>query len=175
MDTAQQINEIFEKNMINDLKDMINRHIILNTINIYSMYLSRLLQICSLFITTYGSSIESYNLIWIGVALNTASQLIDFYYLMNRNTLDTLLTQIKLIKTKYNKNEINKIDILKSSKNSKSNKKNKDNKDNKNYEIEDIEDIEEGVTDLERLEQITNCISVTNNIVDDENIHDIIE
>ena len=95
---ALEIKEIFDSNTVSDLKRFLNRRQRLNTINSYLIYLFHLIQSAGIFTSSYATSTDNKDLIWIGISLNILATLINVYEKTNNNILKKLMNDIVLIK-----------------------------------------------------------------------------
>ena len=95
---ALEIKEIFDSNTVSDLKRFLNRRQRLNTINSYLIYLFHLIQSAGIFTSSYATSTDNKDLIWIGISLNILATLINVSEKTNNNILKKLMNDIVLIK-----------------------------------------------------------------------------
>ena len=97
-DVFLEINEIFDNNMLNDLKRFLSRRQNLNTTNSYLIYLFHLVQSAGILVSSIAASTQNQTFIWIGISLNVAATLINVYEKTNNSMLKKLMVDIKAIK-----------------------------------------------------------------------------
>ena len=97
-DVFLEINEIFDNNMLNDLKRFLSRRQNLNTMNSYLIYLFHLVQSTGILVSSIAASTQNKTFIWVGISLNVAATLIHVYEKTNNSMLKKLLIDIKSIK-----------------------------------------------------------------------------
>jgi hypothetical protein len=97
-DVFLEINDIFDKNTLCDLKRFMNRRQNLNTTNSYLIYLFHLVQSAGILVSSIAASSQNQTFIWIGISLNVAATLINVYEKINNSMLKKLLIDIKAIK-----------------------------------------------------------------------------
>ena len=95
---AIEIEEIFAKNEIEDLKKFINKRKYLNISNMYLIYLYHIMQAAGILITSFATSYNNKQLIWIGIGLNIISGIINTFEHVNNSISEKILKDIKLIK-----------------------------------------------------------------------------
>ena len=95
---SKKINNIFNENIVNDLKKHLSTRSCLNKCNIGLIYLFHLLQTCGLISTTLSSTYNLNYLLWIGITCNSMASLIIIYEKINENISNTMLVDINLIK-----------------------------------------------------------------------------
>jgi len=95
----EQIQEIFDKNKIEDLNDFIKQRSCLNSSTQYLTYLFYLLQATGVFLVSIGKSYNNDILVWVGVGSNSLASFI--YIIINSNSKinTTLMGNIKQIKS----------------------------------------------------------------------------
>ena len=97
-DVFLEINEIFDNNMLNDLKRFLSRRQKLNNTNSYLIYLFHLVQSAGILVSSIAASTQNQTFIWVGISLNVAATLINVYEKTNNSMLKKLLIDIKAIK-----------------------------------------------------------------------------
>jgi len=105
------IKQILFESQLMDLNRNIKRKHCLNNTNIYLIYLFNLFQSMGILSTTYGTSINNNNIIWLGVSLNLIASLINIYEKTNNNLIKKLTVDIHSIKIGDYESESQMIDI----------------------------------------------------------------
>lgn len=91
-ETDKIINQLFNENKIEDLKNFINQRSCLNTSNQYLTYLFYFLQTAGVFSVSLGQAYNNPYLSWGGVASNSAASFV--YIVINSNSkINTQLMQ----------------------------------------------------------------------------------
>jgi hypothetical protein len=98
MDLSKEIQNVFDQNKINDLKNFIDKRQKLNRFNVLLMYLFYLFQSGSVFTTTIATSYKLTRYIWLGIGLNLIASLIHIYEKINVSLSEQLLKDIEAIK-----------------------------------------------------------------------------
>ena len=96
--TALKINNMINKNKVEDLKRFINKRQNLNISNQWFGYLFYLLQTASVFSTSLGQSYTNPYLIWTGIGLTSFGTLIHAIINSNTKINNNLMKNIKDIK-----------------------------------------------------------------------------
>lgn len=96
--TNVQIQDLFDKNELNDLKDFFKRKDFLNNWNVYLSYIFHALQSSGILVTTISAGYGTTSLIWVGVSLNAAATLIHVFEKNNNEIITKLTDDIKRIK-----------------------------------------------------------------------------
>ena len=96
--TALKINNMINKNKVEDLKRFINKRQNLNVSNQWFGYLFYLLQTASVFSTSLGQSYTNPYLIWTGIGLTSFGTLIHAIINSNTKINNNLMKNIKEIK-----------------------------------------------------------------------------
>ena len=96
--TALKINNMINKNKVEDLKRFINKRQNLNVSNQWFGYLFYLLQTASVFSTSLGQSYTNPYLIWTGIGLTSFGTLIHAIINSNTKINNNLMKNIKDIK-----------------------------------------------------------------------------
>jgi hypothetical protein len=97
-DVFLEINDIFDKNTLSDLKRFMTRRQNLNTTNSYLIYLFHLVQAAGILVSSIAASTQNQTFIWVGISLNVTATLIHVYEKTNNSMLKKLLIDIKSIK-----------------------------------------------------------------------------
>ena len=93
-----EIHELFEKNKMADLKKFLAERSCINKCNTSLIYLFHILQSCGIFFTTFATSNNRLDLIWIGIGLNFLASLISVIEKTNHHISQQLLQDIIKIK-----------------------------------------------------------------------------
>ena len=93
-----EINDIFEKNRLDDLKRFLEKRRCLNRSNVYFTYVFHLVQSAGILTTSYAAGNSDPNLVWVGIALNFLATIISIYEKTNSSILKKLMTEINAIK-----------------------------------------------------------------------------
>ena len=96
--TNVQIQDLFDKNELNDLKDFFKRKDFLNNWNVYLSYIFHALQSSGILVTTISAGYGTTSLIWVGFSLNAAATLIHVFEKNNNEIITKLTDDIKHIK-----------------------------------------------------------------------------
>ena len=112
-DVFLEINDIFDNNMLSDLKRFILRRQNLNTTNSYLIYLFHLVQSAGILVSSIAASTQNETFIWVGISLNVTATLIHVYEKTNNSMLKKLLFDIKSIKnhTYVDEGELVDVDV----------------------------------------------------------------
>jgi len=97
-DVAIEIKNIFDNNVLADLKKFLIKRQCLNTTNHYLMYLFHLIQSAGILTTSFAAGSGNERLVWTGIGLNVLASLINIYEKMNNSVMKKLLHDIKSIK-----------------------------------------------------------------------------
>ena len=99
--SKQNLNEIqtiFDENIVSDLKRFLKKRECLNTTNSYFIYLFHLMQSAGILTTSIAASSNNTQLVWIGIGLNVFATLIHVYEKTNNALMKKLMYDINLIK-----------------------------------------------------------------------------
>lgn len=109
LETLKIVNEIFNKNKVDDLNNFVKKRSCLNTSNEILSILFYIFQSANVFITSIGNAYENPYLIWSGVGMGTMASIT--YLLMNNNSKinKRLMNNIKAIKENKYTDEITDI------------------------------------------------------------------
>ena len=94
----QQIQNIFDKNIIKDLNNFLKKRQSLNTANTYLVYLFHIIQSAGILTTTIATGYNITYLIWLGVGLNVIASLVHIIEKTNNSISLKLLKDIQSIK-----------------------------------------------------------------------------
>lgn len=95
---TKEINNLLNDNNHKDLERFLNQRKCLNVTNQWLLYGFHLIQSCGLLLTSYGTSVNNNNLLWIGISLNSLASLLHMYETINSNIMKKLLNNIIMIK-----------------------------------------------------------------------------
>jgi hypothetical protein len=95
---AVEINDIFEKNEVDDLKRFISQRQCLNTSNTAMMYLFHIIQAAGILTTAIAAGYQIEGLVWVGVGLNTSATLVSVFEKTNESISKRLLKGIQAIR-----------------------------------------------------------------------------
>jgi hypothetical protein len=98
MNTATEIQSIFEKNKLDDLKEFIGRRKCLNTWNMSLIYLFHVIQSAGILTTTIAAGYDLKMLVWVGVGLNITATLVNVFEKTNTSISKHLLKDIQAIR-----------------------------------------------------------------------------
>jgi hypothetical protein len=98
-DISIQIQDIFDKNELNDLKRFLNKRQCLNCTNSYLIYLFHFVQSAGILTSSIGAGNNDISYIWIGIGLNLFATLIHIYEKTNNSILKKLMIDIQHIKS----------------------------------------------------------------------------
>ena len=95
---ASEIQGIFEKNKLSDLKEFVGRRKCLNEFNMALMYLFHIVQSAGILTTTIAAGYDMKELVWIGVGINIVASLINIFEKTNVGISKRLLKDIEAIR-----------------------------------------------------------------------------
>jgi len=95
---SQQIQEIFEKNKLDDLNRFLKKRQCLNNSNTFMIYLFHIVQSAGILTTTIATGYSMTQLIWVGVGLNVVASLINCLEQVNNSMSNKLMKDIDMIK-----------------------------------------------------------------------------
>ena len=93
-----EINEIFERNEIDDLKRFVSQRQCLNTSNTVMLYVFHIVQAAGILTTAIAAGYQIEGLVWVGVGLNTAATLVSVFEKTNESISKKLLKGIQSIR-----------------------------------------------------------------------------
>jgi hypothetical protein len=95
---ASEIQAIFERNKLSDLKEFVGRRKCLNEFNMALMYLFHIVQSAGILTTTIAAGYDMKELVWIGVGINIIASLINIFEKTNVGISKRLLKDIEAIR-----------------------------------------------------------------------------
>jgi hypothetical protein len=95
---SKEIQDIFDKNKIDDLNNFISKRQLLNRCNVALMYLFYLFQSGGVFVTTIATGYNLKTYIWLGIGLNLIASLIHVYEKINTSLSEQILKDIEQIR-----------------------------------------------------------------------------
>jgi len=95
---ASEIQAIFERNKLSDLKEFVGRRKCLNEFNMALMYLFHIVQSAGILTTTIAAGYDMKELVWIGVGINIVASLINIFEKTNAGISKRLLKDIEAIR-----------------------------------------------------------------------------
>ena len=98
IDIEKQINDILNKNKLDDLHKFISKRSCLNQANQYLNYIFHFIQACGILTVSVAQSYELKYLTWVGIGLNTLASVIHILLSDNKKVNKQLLGNIKSIK-----------------------------------------------------------------------------
>jgi hypothetical protein len=110
LNSSLEINNIFEKNRLEDLKKFLKKRENLNNFNVYLIYFFHLVQSAGILTTTLAAGYDLKYLVWVGVSLNAAATLINIFEKTNNSISNKLLENITEIKNGNYLDESNLVD-----------------------------------------------------------------
>ena len=97
-DISIEIQNIFDKNTLDDLNRFLNKRKCLNTTNMYFKYLFYFVQSSGILTTSFAAGTNNQPLVWTGIGLNILASLIHIYERLNNSMMKKLMHDINLIK-----------------------------------------------------------------------------
>ena len=97
-DVSVEIQSIFEKNKLEDLKAFIEKRKCLNSWNIALIYLFHIIQSAGILTTTIAAGYNMKEIVWVGVGFNILASLLNVFEKTNASISKGLLKDIQLIK-----------------------------------------------------------------------------
>jgi hypothetical protein len=95
---SSEIQKIFDKNKLSDLKEFVGRRKCLNEFNMALMYLFHIVQSAGILTTTIAAGYDMKELVWIGVGINIVASLINIFEKTNAGISKRLLKDIEAIR-----------------------------------------------------------------------------
>ena len=95
---AIEIQQIFERNQLSDLKRFMAKRQRINSVNTVFMYLFHVLQSSGILVTTIATGYNYRELIWVGVGLNVLSSLVNIFEKLNTSISAKLMKDIQSIR-----------------------------------------------------------------------------
>jgi hypothetical protein len=93
-----EIQTIFQKNKLDDLKEFMNKRKCLNAWNMALIYLFHIVQSAGILTTTIATGYDMKIFIWVGVGLNITATLINVFEKTNSSISKNLMKDIQAIK-----------------------------------------------------------------------------
>ena len=97
-DVSVEIQSIFEKNKLEDLKAFIEKRKCLNSSNIALIYLFHIIQSAGILTTTIAAGYNMKEIVWVGVGFNILASLLNVFEKTNASISKGLLKDIQAIK-----------------------------------------------------------------------------
>ena len=98
VDVSVEIQSIFEKNKLEDLKAFIEKRKCLNSWNIALIYLFHIIQSAGILTTTIAAGYNMKEIVWVGVGFNILASLLNVFEKTNASISKGLLKDIEAIK-----------------------------------------------------------------------------
>jgi hypothetical protein len=98
VDVSVEIQSIFEKNKLEDLKAFIEKRKCLNSWNIALIYLFHIIQSAGILTTTIAAGYNMKEIVWVGVGFNILASLLNVFEKTNASISKGLLKDIQAIK-----------------------------------------------------------------------------
>jgi hypothetical protein len=98
LNISAEIQSIFEKNKLDDLKAFIDKRKCLNQWNMGLIYLFHIIQSAGILTTTIAAGYGMKELIWVGVGFNILATLVNVFEKTNNSISKNLLKDIESIK-----------------------------------------------------------------------------
>ena len=94
----KEINDILNKNKVEDLKKFLGKRSCLNKCNSVMMYLFYIVQSLGILATSISATVNDPILLWAGIALNMCASIIQVYEKINNDQMKKILIDIQAIK-----------------------------------------------------------------------------
>ena len=111
-DVSVEIQSIFEKNKLDDLKEFMGKRKCLNAWNMALIYLFHIVQSAGILTTTIAAGYDMKDLVWVGVGLNITATLINVFEKTNRSISKHLMKDIQAIKQGLYVDESEMIEVV---------------------------------------------------------------
>lgn len=95
---STEIQSIFEKNKLEDLKQFIKKRNCLNSYSMFLVYFFHIIQSAGILTTTIAAGYDNKTIIWVGVGLNLLASLINIFEKTNNAISKNILKDIQAIK-----------------------------------------------------------------------------
>lgn len=95
---SSEIQAIFERNKLSDLKEFVGRRKCLNEFNMALMYMFHIVQSAGILTTTIAAGYDMKELVWIGIGINIIASLINIFEKTNAGISKRLLKDIEAIR-----------------------------------------------------------------------------
>ena len=112
VDVSVEIQSIFEKNKLDDLKEFMGKRKCLNAWNMALIYLFHIIQSAGILTTTIAAGYDMKDLVWVGVGLNITATLINVFEKTNRSISKHLMKDIQAIKQGLYVDESEMIEVV---------------------------------------------------------------
>lgn len=109
---TDEIQSIFEKNKLDDLKEFMGKRKCLNAWNMALIYLFHIVQSAGILTTTIAAGYDMKSLVWVGVGLNITATLINVFEKTNTSISKHLMKDIQAIKQGTYVDESEMIEIV---------------------------------------------------------------
>jgi hypothetical protein len=93
-----EVDQILNKNKINDLKKFLDKRSCLNWCNSIMIYLFHIIQTLGIIFTSMSATNGSQKLLWIGIILNMSASIIQIYEKINNDQMKKIMFDIQTIK-----------------------------------------------------------------------------
>ena len=98
VDVSNEIQNLFEKNKLEDLKHFMEKRKCLNSWNMALIYLFHVVQSAGILTTTIAAGYDMKVLVWVGVGFNILASLINVFEKTNTGISKHLMKDIQAIK-----------------------------------------------------------------------------
>jgi len=98
VDVTSEIQNLFEKNKLEDLKHFMEKRKCLNSWNMVLIYLFHVVQSAGILTTTIAAGYDMKVLVWVGVGFNILASLINVFEKTNTGISKHLMKDIQAIK-----------------------------------------------------------------------------
>jgi len=98
MITSVEIQEIFSRNQVDDLKRFMKKRQSINAANTILMYSFHIFQSAGILVTTIATGYSFRELVWVGVGLNVLSSLMNIFEKINTSVSTKLMKDITAIR-----------------------------------------------------------------------------
>jgi len=94
----KSIQDLLEKNKVQDLENFLNRRHTLNKCNSTMIYLFHIVQSLGILSSSYSASTGNPNFLWAGIGLNMFASIIQIYEKINSDQMKKIYMDIQAIK-----------------------------------------------------------------------------
>jgi hypothetical protein len=98
MIASVEIQEIFARNQVDDLKRFMKKRQRINSANTMLMYSFHIFQSAGILVTTIATGYSFRELVWVGVGLNVLSSLMNIFEKINTSVSTKLMKDIRAIR-----------------------------------------------------------------------------
>ena len=95
---SDPIQELLNKNKLQDLENFLNRRHTLNRCNSSMIYLFHIIQSLGILSASYSASSNDQKFLWVGIALNMCASVIQIYEKINNDQMKRIYMDIQAIK-----------------------------------------------------------------------------